>query len=105
LSRHGLDFIHRQVQLGGKLLIGKVQAHEVQAQDPNFQRQMMPFKDGSRQIIKLFATSLTAVALAVSLMSMKAAFTDPLRLAKQAVNALRPADFADFFVSLMFVNR
>jgi hypothetical protein len=105
LSRHGLDFIHRQVQLGGNLLIGKVQAHEVQAQDPNFQRQMMPFKDGSRQIIKLFATGLTAVALAVSLMSMKAAFTDPLRLAKRAVNALRPADFADFFVTLMFVNQ
>ena len=43
--------------------------------------------------------------MAVSLMSMKAAFNDPLRLTKRSVNALRPADFTDYFVTLMFVNQ
>ena len=65
----------------------------------------MTFKDRSGQIIKLLATRLATVALPVSLMGMKAAFTNELGAAMRTVNALRPADFAHFFVAFLIVDQ
>ena len=66
---------------------------------------MMTFKDRTSQIIKLLATGLTAVALPVSLMVMKAAFVDQLGVAMRTMDAVRPADFAHFFVAFLLVNQ
>lgn len=66
---------------------------------------MMAFKDRAGQIIKLLPARLTVVALPVSLMGMKAAFAHLLGIAMRTVDAVRPADFAHFFVAFLLVNQ
>jgi hypothetical protein len=105
LTGHRLDFAHRQVQLGCNLFIGKVQAHEVQAQDPDFQGQVMAFKNGTSQVIELLTARFTQVALPVSLMSVKTSLVNQLGIAIRAFHPVWPAHLAHFFVAALFINQ
>jgi hypothetical protein len=58
LGRHGLYPILIHIQLRRDLLVGQIQAHEIQTQYPHAQWLMMPFKDRSCQVIKLPITGL-----------------------------------------------
>ena len=61
LSGHRLHVILVQPQLLGNLLIGQIQAHEIQTQNPYPQGLMMTGKDRVRQIIKVPMTALAVV--------------------------------------------
>lgn len=45
VCRHIVRVIGMQIQLGGNLLCGEIQPHEIQTQDPRAQRLMMAFKN------------------------------------------------------------
>src|SRR6266446_5924127 len=51
-SRHLLDIAAIHVQLVGNVVVGHIQPHEIQTQNPHFQGLMMSHKNGVCQIIK-----------------------------------------------------
>ncbi len=67
LAGHLLHVILVQVQLAGNLLVGEVESHQIQTDNPGAQRLVVARQDGSAQIIKVAATTATLVALALHL--------------------------------------
>src|SRR5262249_16486290 len=58
---HDLGLIGVDVQLLSDLLVGEVQPHEVQAQDPDPQRLMVPGEDGPTEVIESLAAAMALV--------------------------------------------
>lgn len=104
MAGHRLHIAHRQAQFGRNLFIGKVQAHEVQAQYPYAQQTMMPFEDRPAQIVILLSERLTRVALLVRIPVMMFAFLNVVRVALRASNPIRPAQLAHHLVTLRIIN-
>jgi hypothetical protein len=99
-----LGLIDGQVQLSGDLLIGQVQAHQIQAYHPGAQGQMPAFKNGARQFIKLGLTGQTLVPLAIAIVIMMPAFEDLLGATVWVLDGLRPAQVADDLVIFCIIN-
>jgi hypothetical protein len=57
LAGHLLNITRIQIQLLGDLTVGEVESHEIQAEYPNTQWLMMPFEDGTRQVIEIPLTA------------------------------------------------
>lgn len=66
-GRHHLGVIGIDPQLPGDLLVGEVQAREVEAQDPDSQRLVMPREDRVGQVVEPLATAVAAAPLALDL--------------------------------------
>ena len=79
LGRHLLHITAMQRQFVGNLLVGYIQAHEVETQHPDFLRLMMSGKDGVRQIIKACVTVATFIALTSGFCVIKTARDDESR--------------------------
>lgn len=65
--------IFMKIQFVGDLLVGEIQAHHVQANDPRTKGLMMPFKDRIGEVVKLFPARLAFVSLPSLLRAMKPA--------------------------------
>ena len=105
LRGHALRVIFVQTQLLPDLLIGKVQAHQVQAQDPYPQRLVVTRKDRPSQVVKVAAASRAAIFSAQRLgrvMPLPGHFG---RRTMRAAHPLRPASFAYFVVTLGIVQQ
>src|SRR5215510_9758083 len=63
-------------------LIRHIEPHEIQTQDPDFQRLMMSRKNGVGQIIKASVTVVTLITLAGGFCVIKAALDDLFRLTR-----------------------
>jgi hypothetical protein len=105
LTGHRLHIAHRQAQLSRNLFIGKVQAHEVQAQHPYSQRTVVPFEDRPTQIVKLLSASMVDVPLPVRIAVMVPSFFDLVRIAARAANPIRPAQLAYHLITLRIVDQ
>lgn len=68
-----MHVIFMEVKFIGDLLIGEIQAHHVQANDPRTKRLVMSFKNRISEIVKLFPASLALVSLPSLLRAMKPA--------------------------------
>ena len=67
LRGHHLGVVLVEVQFLGDLLVGEVQAHEVQAQDPDPQRLVVAGEDGVGQVVEAAAAAVALVALPLRL--------------------------------------
>src|SRR5262245_1067160 len=92
---HHLGLVGVEIQLLPDLLVGEVQAHEVEAEDPGLQRLVMAGEDGAGEIIEEPPTGVAAVALACRLGRVVALLGDPPAGAVGAGHPLGPAEVAD----------
>ena len=86
LSGHVMSAVFIQPQLTSDLPIRQIQTHEVQAQQPDAQRLMMPRENGVGEIIKVPPATATQVALPIRLSLVQAPLRHPLRLAMRATH-------------------
>jgi hypothetical protein len=100
LGGHLLNIAAVQIQLPGDLLIGQIQSHEVQAQDPDLERLMVPSKDGAGQIIEAFPASLTLIALPGRLFLIGTSSGNTLGITKRALSSFWPVKLPDSVVAL-----
>lgn len=94
-----------QTQLLPDLLVGDVQAHQVQAQDPHPQRLVVTREDRSGQVVKVALASRAAIFSARRLgrvMPLPGHFG---RRTMRTAYSLRPAPFAYFVVTLGIVQQ
>src|SRR3989337_714414 len=103
LCSHLLYITAIQIQFSGNLFIGQIQAHEVQTQDPNFQRLMMACKDSVCQIVKSLMAVFTFITLTCRLFVIKASFDNMFRITKWALYSIRPAQFANSLIALNII--
>jgi hypothetical protein len=85
-----MDITAIQCQFFCNLVVGQVQPHEIETQDPHFQGLMMAGKDGVSQIIKAFVTVVTLIALTIWFRVIKATLDDMLRLTNGALDTVWP---------------
>jgi hypothetical protein len=62
--RHGLCNIGVEIQLRGDLVIGHVEAHEIQHNNPGGDGMMLPCQNGPRKVIEAKLTVIAFVFLA-----------------------------------------
>ena len=77
LGGHRLGLVGVEIQLLSDLFIGEVQAHEVEAEDPDPQWLVMTGEDGAGEVIEELLTGLASVALACRLGRVMALLGDP----------------------------
>ena len=82
LSRHLVSAVFIHTQLASDLPVRQIQTHEVQAQQPDSQRLMMPREKGVGEIIKTPPAVATQVTLPIRLSLIH----PPLRLAMRATH-------------------
>ena len=99
---HGLHVRRGEVQLPGDPSVREVQAHEVEAQDPDAQRLVVAGQRGACQVAEARAASRAAVAPAVRLSLVPG---DRGALAARAADTLGPAVLADQLVALRVVDQ
>ena len=105
LSGHLLHITAIERQCLPNLLVRQVESHEIQTQDPDFQRLMMARKDGVGQIIKALVTIVTLVALTRGFRVIKAALDDVLRLTRGAGDTIWPASCAYRLITLHIIDQ
>ena len=104
LGGHHLGVIGVDVQLLGDLLVGEVQPHEVQAQDPDPQRLMMAGEDRIGQVVEPLTAAVAVVALTFGLGVVPAVLGDPVGATPGAPHAIGPAHRPDGLEALGVVD-
>jgi hypothetical protein len=94
-----------QVQFSCDLLIGEIQAHEIQAENPNPQRLVMICENRIGEVVKLLTTSVALVALAFRLVGVKTTFAHLGGITRRAFDALGPTQLADGRKTFGIVNQ
>jgi hypothetical protein len=105
LRRHLVHVATIHVQFVGNLVVGQIQAHEIQTQYPHLERLMMAGKNGVRQIIKALVTVVTRVALTSSFRVIKATLDDLCGRTRGACDALWSAQFAYRLITLHIIDQ
>ena len=100
LGGHLLNIAAVQIQLPGDLLIGQIQSHEVQAQDPDLERLMVPSEDGAGQIIEAFSARLTLIALPGRLLLIGTSSGHTLGITTRALSSFWPMKLSDRVIAL-----
>jgi hypothetical protein len=90
LFGHGLHVTDIEVELAGDLRVRQVQAHEVEAQDPDPQRLMMAGENCVGQVIEARLTGRAAVTLALGLPIVMTMPGHLVTLAYRATHAFGP---------------
>lgn len=104
LGGHHLGVIGIDPQLLGDLLVGEVQPHEVQAQDPDPQRLVMPGEDGLTEVVEPLAAAMAPIALPLGLGLIPAVPGRPVGVALGAPHAVRPTHCPDGLEALGIVD-
>jgi hypothetical protein len=105
LLGHHLHVRGAKVELLGDLPVREVEAHEVQAQNPDPQRLVVPGQNGPGQVVEAAAAGRAAITLAVRLGIIPAMAGDRGALAVQTANAVGPAMLAHQLVALRVVDQ
>jgi hypothetical protein len=102
--RHGLDVVLIQTEFVGDLTVGEIEAHEIQAQNPDAERLMTASQDRPGQIVEAAAAPLATVALPVLLGVVNAVADDGTTGTAGAADAVGPTVLTDQFVALRLVD-
>jgi len=103
-GRHPLGVVGIEVEFLGDLLVREVQAHEVQDQDPDPQRLVVPGEDRLGQVIEAAAAGPALVTLPLRLGLIPALLDNPVRIAMGAADTRGPAEVANHLVALGVVD-
>src|SRR4051794_4841939 len=95
LLSHGLHVTNIEIKLPGDLMVRQVQAHEVEAQDPDPQRLMMAGENCVSQVIEARLAGRAAVTLALRLPVVMTMPGHLVTLAYRATHALGPPQTPD----------
>src|SRR6266446_5665221 len=104
LSRHLIRITLIDRQLVCHLLIGQIQSHKIQTQDPHLQRLMMSGKDGVSQIIKACVTVMTLIALTGRFRVITATLDDVFGLTRGTLDAIGPAQLTNSLITLHIID-
>jgi len=99
VGSHLMDIAAVQVQFPGNLLIRKVQPHEIQAQNPDFKRLMVPEKIVSERSSKRLPHSLHHNAVWKTL-SIKTSFDNQSGFTKRTPLSFRPAQLSHSVITV-----
>ena len=105
LRGHLLGIVGVDRQLAGNLLVGQIEAHQVQAQHPDREWLMMAGEHGARQIIEATAAYLAQIPSPLWLRFIVPLSGDVRRVAVGAMHAVGPAHRADGLVALCIVDQ
>ena len=105
LCCHLVDFTRRQIQLLGDLLLGQIQAHQIEAEHPDAERLVMSGEDGPGQVIEISAALPAVIALAGTLSIVAPTFPDVAGPAVRTLQAIGPAHLADGFITFVVINQ
>jgi hypothetical protein len=105
LGGHLLNVTTIDIQLLCDLLIGEVQSHEVQTQDPDFEGLMMSCEDGFSEIIESLPARFAFIALPIGLCIIEASFDDVPGITERALSLLRPAKLTYGIIALGIINQ
>ena len=103
-GRHPLSVVRIEVEFLGDLLVEEVQAIEVQHQDPDPERPVMPGEDRIGQVIEAAGAGPALVPLPLRFGLIPALLDDRVRVAVRAAGAAWQAELADHLVALGVVN-
>src|SRR4030095_14926798 len=104
-SRHLIGITLIDGQLVGNLLVRQVQSHEIQTQDPDFQRLMMSGKNSVSKIIEAFVAVVTLIALTSGFRIIKAALDDVLRRTTWTGDAIWPTHLPHGLITLDVIDQ
>ena len=90
LSGHVLRAVRVQLQFLRDLRIRQVQPQEIEAQNPDAQRLMMPGENRPREVVKLTLAAAALIPLTFRLSVVKTTFRDPPRLTMRALDTPWP---------------
>ena len=105
LSGHLLRTVLIQIQFVSDLPVRQIQPHEIQAQQPDSQRLMMPLEDRVGQIVKLPAARTALVSLPTPLSVIEPTFGDLLRTTIRTTHSFRPAQPPNRFKTFVVINQ
>src|SRR5215467_5660479 len=104
-SRHLIGITLMDGQLVGNLLVRQVQSHEIQTQDPDFQRLMMSGKNSVSKIIEACVAVVTLIALTSGFRIIKAALDDMLRRTRWTGDAIWPTQLPHGLITLDVIDQ
>jgi hypothetical protein len=111
-SQAGAELLGHELHVGlvqrqflGDLPVREVQAHQVQAQNPDPQRLVVPRQYGAGQVVEAAAAGRATIALPVRLRIVPAVASRRSSVATRAADAVRPAMLTDQFVALGVVDQ
>lgn len=102
---HILYVILIQVQLPCDLQVRKIQAHQVETQYPDAQWLMVPFKDGSTQIVKVRVAALAVVPLTSLLRFVVSMSSNLIAAAVRAAHAVWPSDLSNSLKAFGIIDK
>src|SRR5580658_4701792 len=105
LACHPVRIVLGKVQLLGDLLVGQVQPHEVQAQDPDTERLVTALQDRVRQVVEVSPTALALVSLTIGLGFISPSLDDLRGPAVGARYPMRPADLPHDLEALGIIDQ
>ena len=102
---HFMDGGFMHLQFGGNLPIGKIQAHKIETEHPNGERQAMTGEHGIRQIIKGTVTFTAKIVLASGLGGIVPVFDNGGGVAVGTVDTFGPAKVSNHLVTFGIVDQ
>lgn len=105
LLGHPLHIVWVQPQLVGNLGIRQVQTHEIQTQNPNPQRLMMPRQHRLRQIVKIAVATLTPIFLSCGLSGVPPLLRDVRCATVRTTDPVGPTQLAQGFIALDVIQQ
>jgi len=105
LGSHLMDVATVQIQLFCNLLIGQVQSHEVEAQNPDFERLMVPGKNCAGKIIEAFSALFTLIMLPGRLFFIETSSHNPSGFTKRTLSSFWPAQLSYRVVTLGIIDQ
>ena len=97
--------IFMKIKFIGNLLIGKIQSHHVQANDPRTKRLVMPFENRIGEIVELFLAGLAFISLPSRLRTMESALGNIFRITSRATQSIRPTEIANTLETLFVIEQ
>lgn len=104
LCGHLVNIIFVQIKFLGDLLVGEVEPHQIQTENPLAQGLVMTGKDGVGQVIKIAVTGMAMIALTMALVIITTPLGHRRRVTPDAMKAVRPTQLADSFIALGIIN-
>ena len=105
MRRHVLDVAHARPRFVGYLLVRELESHEIQAQNPDFERLMMSRQHRVGEIVEPNRAIPAEIALPEALRVVVAVAHDLFAAAPDTPHALRPTRLANEFETFGFVEQ